>query len=50
MQNCACFKIPNLVNTKVAKIIKYQPHNGTYHLFSAKSFKIEKGASHVKLF
>ena len=48
-------KIPNIVNTKVAKIIKYQSHRGSNHLLSVKRTKInkekeEKGASHIKLF
>ena len=34
--------ISNLKSTKVAKIIKYQPHRGSNHLLSVKSIKIEK--------
>ena len=50
-QNLECFNIVNIVNTRVAKIIKYQPHGGSNHL-SVKSIKIEKerGAGHIKLF
>ena len=47
-----CLNITNLVNTKVAKFIKYQSHEGSNHLLSAKSIKIEKERSdcHIKLF
>ena len=31
---------PNIVNIKVAEFVKYQPHVGTNHLFSAKKAKI----------
>ena len=34
--------IANLVNIRVAGIIKYQPHGGSNHLLSVKSIKIEK--------
>ena len=40
-------KIPNIVNTKVAKIIKYQSHRGSNHLFSAKSIKIGKEKGNI---
>ena len=32
VQNRECLKIANLVNTKVVKIIKYQPKGVSYHL------------------
>ena len=32
----------NLVNTKVAKFIKYRPHGESNHLSPVKSIKIEK--------
>ena len=41
-QNLEHFNIANLVNTRIAKIIKYQPHEGSNHLLSAKSIKREK--------
>ena len=34
--------IANSVNTRVAKIIKYQSHGGSKYLLSIKSIKIEK--------
>ena len=34
-----CFRIPNLVNSKVAKIIEYQPHGGQITLFLRKVLK-----------
>ena len=51
-RNRECFQIPNLLNTKFAKIIKYQPHGGSNHLLSVKSIKIEKerGVRPIKLF
>ena len=47
-----CFNIGNLVNIRVAEIIKYQSHRGSNHLLSVKNIKIEKGkgACHIKLF
>ena len=32
VQNRECLNIANLVNTKVVKIIKYQPKGVSYHL------------------
>ena len=51
-RNRKCLNIANLVNTKLAKIIKYQSHGGSNDLLSAKRIKIEeeKGACHIKLF
>ena len=45
-------KSTNLLNTKVAKVIKYQPHGRSNHLLSVKIIKInkEKGPSDIKLF
>ena len=40
--NCKCFNIANLVNAKVAKVIKYQPHGGSNHLLSVKKNKCRK--------
>ena len=40
--NCKCFDIANLVNAKVAKVIKYQPHGGSNHLLSVKKNKCRK--------
>ena len=40
--NCKCFNIANLVNAKVAKVIKYQPHGGSNHLLSIKKNKCRK--------
>ena len=34
--------ISNLVNTKVAKFIEYQPHKASNHLLSLKDTKIDK--------
>ena len=50
-RNCECSNIANLVNTRVAEVIKYQPHGGSNHL-SVKSINIEKerGVCHIKLF
>ena len=44
--------VANPVNTRVAKIIKYQPHGGSNHVLSVKSSKIEKekGPCNIKLF
>ena len=41
-RNRKCLNIANLVNTRVAEIIKYLPHGGSNHLLSVKSIKIEK--------
>ena len=41
-RNSKCLNIANLVNTRVAEIIKYLPHGGSNHLLSVKSIKIEK--------
>ena len=51
-ENRERFKNPNLVITKVAKIIKCQPHRESNRLLSVKSIKKEKekGACHIKLF
>ena len=42
----------NLVITKVAKFIKYQPNGGSNHLSTVENIQIEKerGACHIKLF
>ena len=42
----------NLVITKVAKFIKYQPNGGSNHLSSVENIKIEKerGVCQIKLF
>ena len=42
----------NLVITKVAKFIKYQPNGGSNHLSSVENIKIEKerGVYQIKLF
>ena len=44
--------ISNLVNIKVAKFVKYEPHGGSNHLLYVESIKIEKERSvrHIKLF
>ena len=46
------FDISNVVNNKVAKFVKQQPHGGTNHLFSAKKTKSggKKAVSHIKVF
>ena len=51
-RNRECLNIANLLNAKVAKIIKYQPHRGSNYLLSAKRIKTEKekGAYLIKLF
>ena len=51
-RNLKCLNIANLVNIRVAKIIKYQPNKGSNHVLSVKSIEIEKekGACHIKLF
>ena len=47
-----CLDISNVINTKVARFVKQQPHGGTNHLFYAK--KTKKGGknaiSYIKLF
>ena len=47
-----CLNFSNLVNTKVAKLIKYQPLRGSNHLLSVENIKIDKerGVYHIKLF
>ena len=51
-RNHKSFNIENLVNTRVAVIIKYQLHGRSNHLLSVKRIKInkEKRASHIKRF
>ena len=51
-RNRKSFNIANLVNTRVAGIIKYQLHARSNHLLSVKRIKInkEKRASQIKLF
>ena len=41
-RNLEYLNIANLVNTRVAEIIKHQPHEVANHLLSVKTMKIEK--------
>ena len=41
-QILGCLNISNLVNSKVAKFIRYQLHGGLNHLLFVKGIKIEK--------
>ena len=47
-----CLGISNLVNTKIAKFIKYQSHGGVIEPLYVKNAKIgsQKGNSLIKLF
>ena len=51
-RNHECLNLTNLVNTRVAEMIRYQSHGESNCLLSVKSIKIEKerGACHIKLF